>query len=104
MIRTILSTVFCLVAVFVEAKESRPNIVWLVSEDNSAEWLKLYSEDGVAMPNVERLAKGGLVFEEAFSCAPVCSVARSTIISAVTHLVWVRSIIGGRSLCRCLMD
>lgn len=81
MIRTILSTVFCLVAVFAQAKKSRPNIVWLVSEDNSAEWLKLYSENGVAMPNVERLAKGGLVFEEAFSCAPVCSVARSTIIS-----------------------
>lgn len=81
MIRKILYTVSCLVAVFAEAKGSRPNIVWLVSEDNSAEWLKLYSENGVAMPNVERLAKNGLVFDEAFSCAPVCSVARSTIIS-----------------------
>ena len=33
------------------------------------------------MPTVKRLAKNGLVFNHAFSCAPVCSVARSTIIS-----------------------
>ncbi|HEY5653711.1 MAG TPA: sulfatase [Pontiella sp.] len=59
----------------------RPNIVWLVSEDNSANWLKLYNKNGVPMPNIERLAEQGLVFNNAFSCGAVCSVARSTIIS-----------------------
>lgn len=60
----------------------RPNIVWLTTEDNSANWYKLYNpEHGVRMPNVERLAKDGLVFNHAYSCGPVCSVARSTIIS-----------------------
>ena len=34
----------------------RPNIVWLVSEDNSACWLRLYDRDGAPMPNIERLA------------------------------------------------
>lgn len=33
------------------------------------------------MPNVEALAEKGIVFNNAFSNAPVCSVARSTIIS-----------------------
>jgi len=59
----------------------KPNIVWLVSEDNSADWLRLYNKNGAPMPNVETLAKSGIVFNNAFSCAPVCSVARSTIIS-----------------------
>lgn len=59
----------------------RPNIVWVVSEDNSAQWLRLYSPNGAPMPTIERLARGGLVFNHAFSNAPVCSVARSTIIS-----------------------
>jgi len=60
----------------------RPNIVWLVMEDNSPHWLRLYNPAGGApMPNVERLAAKGLVFKHAFSNAPVCSVARSTIIS-----------------------
>jgi arylsulfatase A-like enzyme len=61
---------------------SRPNIVWLTTEDNSACWYRLYNpEHGAPMPNVERLAKDGLVFNNAYSCGPVCSVARSTIIS-----------------------
>ncbi|MEP3210654.1 MAG: sulfatase [Maribacter sp.] len=58
-----------------------PNIIWLVSEDNSKHYLKLYDEGGASMPNVEALAKKGVVFNNAFSNAPVCSVARSTIIA-----------------------
>lgn len=61
--------------------DERPNIVWLVTEDNSKHYLRLYDEGGAEMPNVEALAKKGIVFEHAFSNAPVCSVARSTIIS-----------------------
>lgn len=60
---------------------SRPNIVWLVTEDNAQHFLRLYAENGAAMPSVERLARQGIVFERAFSQAAVCSVARSTIIS-----------------------
>lgn len=59
----------------------RPNIVWIVSEDNSKHFLNLYEEGGVVMPTIERLAAHGLVFNHAFSQGPVCSVARSTIIS-----------------------
>ncbi len=63
------------------ATSDRPNIVWLVSEDNSKHWLRLYQEGGAPMPNIEKLAEGGLVFQNAFSNAPVCSVARSTLIT-----------------------
>jgi len=64
------------------ADQKRPNIVWLTTEDNSACWYRLYNpEHGAPMPNIERLAKDGLVFNNAYSCGPVCSVARSTIIS-----------------------
>ena len=59
----------------------RPNILWLVSEDNSARYLKLYDREGAAMPTIESLAAQGLVFNHAFSNAPVCSVARSTLIT-----------------------
>jgi len=58
-----------------------PNIVWITSEDNSKHYLKLFDENGVKTPNIERLAEDGLVFINAFSNGPVCSVARSTIIS-----------------------
>jgi len=58
-----------------------PNIVWLVSEDNSIHYLKRFDKNGVATPNIASLAKDGLIFSNAFSNAPVCSAARSTIIS-----------------------
>lgn len=65
-------------------EQKRPNIVWLTTEDNSACWYRLYNpEHGVAMPTVERLARHGLTFKQAYSNAPVCSAARSTIISGV---------------------
>ena len=56
----------------------RPNFVFLVSEDNSIHYLKLYGY-GASTPNIAALAKDGLTFNHAFSCSPVCSVARSTL-------------------------
>ena len=61
--------------------QSYPNIVWLTTEDNSPQYMKLYNGDGVAMPAIEKLAKDGIVYDNAFSNAPVCSVARSTLIT-----------------------
>ncbi|MDW7690872.1 sulfatase-like hydrolase/transferase [Flammeovirgaceae bacterium SG7u.111] len=62
--------------------DDRPNIVWITTEDNSAWWLRLYdAENGVPMPNVEKLADQGIVFNHAFSNGAVCSVARSTLLS-----------------------
>lgn len=61
----------------------RPNVVWILSEDNSIHWLRLYGyEHGVA-PNIEQLAADGVTFEHAFSNAPVCSVARTTLMTGI---------------------
>lgn len=60
----------------------RPNIVWFISEDNSKHFTKLFDETGAAMPNIERLAQSGLIFEHAFSNSPVCSVARTTLMTS----------------------
>jgi arylsulfatase A-like enzyme len=59
----------------------KPNIVWLTSEDNSKHYMKLFDDHGVATPNIESLAEQGVTFTRAFSNAPVCSAARSTLIS-----------------------
>lgn len=73
---------FLVLTLSVSAKPDRPNIVWLTSEDNSANWYRLYDpEHGAPMPHIEKLAAQGLVFNNAYSCGAVCSVARSTIIS-----------------------
>ncbi|MEG3656741.1 sulfatase-like hydrolase/transferase [Arenibacter palladensis] len=71
-------------AIFSQTKlmeERPPNIVWITSEDNSKHYLELFDDNGIPTPNIQSLAENGLIFNRAFSNAPVCSVARSTIIT-----------------------
>jgi len=63
------------------AAGKRPNFVWLLSEDNSKHFLKLFDDEGAALPSVEAMAKDGVVFTHAFCTAPVCSAARSMLIT-----------------------
>ncbi len=78
--RSLLILAIVLVVNYARAAD-RPNIVWLVSEDNSAQHLQLYDPTGAATPRIAELAQQGLIFQHAFSNAPVCSVARSTLIT-----------------------
>ena len=71
-------TVFVISLQTLQAAE-RPNVVWLVSEDNSVHYLKMFDSNGAATPNIQRLAEHGLTYDNAFSNAPVCSVARTTL-------------------------
>jgi arylsulfatase A-like enzyme len=60
-----------------------PNIVWITSEDNSVHYMDLFFKNGVPTPNIEKLAESGLKFTHTFSNTPVCSAARSTLISGI---------------------
>ena len=72
-------TLFLVLLSSVGLAAERPNVVWLVSEDNSKHYLKLFDEMGAPTPNIAKLAEHGLLFEHAFSNSPVCSVARTTL-------------------------
>ncbi|WAJ71863.1 sulfatase family protein [Catenovulum adriaticum] len=61
--------------------ETRPNILWLTFEDTSANELSIYGNTDVKNPNLETLAQDSLVFKYAYSNAPYCSPARSSLIS-----------------------
>lgn len=64
-----------------ESKLGQPNIVWITSEDNSKHYMNLFDEHGIETPNIKTLSDQGVRFTRAFSNAPVCSAARSTLIS-----------------------
>ncbi|MFI8602911.1 sulfatase [Cellulophaga baltica] len=68
---------------FTNLKAQQPNVVWIVSEDNSKHYIKLFDAHGVHTPTIEKLAQNGIQFNRAFSNAAVCSAARSSIISGV---------------------
>ena len=59
----------------------QPNFVWIISEDNSIHYLDHFFPGGADTPNIKKMAKHGITYVNAFSNAPVCSVARTTLIS-----------------------
>lgn len=64
-------------------KQQRPNIVWFVCEDQSPYWFPFYGDSTIHLPNLERLANEGIVYNNAYSPIPVCSPARSSIITGM---------------------
>lgn len=59
-----------------------PNILWLIAEDMSPHF-GCYGETAIATPQVDQLAAGGLLFERAFTTGPICSPARSALITGM---------------------
>lgn len=59
---------------------SRPNILWVTSEDNSYHWIGCYGNKDAETPNIDQLAADGIRYRYAYSNAAVCAVARNTLI------------------------
>ena len=60
----------------------KPNILWITSEDHGPE-MGCYGDELAVTPNVDQLAAKGMLFKLAWSCAPVCAPARTTIITGM---------------------
>jgi len=60
----------------------KPNILWFVVDDMSANF-SCYGEKLIQTPHVDRLAREGTRFANAFVTAPVCSPCRSALITGM---------------------
>lgn len=60
----------------------RPNILWITSEDNSP-YLGCYGDRQAHTPHLDQLAAQGVRYRNAFANAPVCSTARTTLITGM---------------------
>ena len=55
---------------------SRPNVLWLVGEDMGLD-LGCYGLESLQTPHLDRLAREGMRFDNAFCASPICSPSRS---------------------------
>lgn len=60
--------------------EQKPNILWIYIEDINP-FLSCYGEIINPTPNIDKLAKDGVLFKQAYTIAPVCSPTRSAMIT-----------------------
>lgn len=59
-----------------------PNVLWLVSEDNSP-FLGAYGDPYAVTPVLDSLANKSLLYTNAFAAAPVCAPNRNTLITGM---------------------
>lgn len=65
-----------------EPSESRPNILWLSCEDIS-DHLGCYGFENANTPNLDRFAKQGVIYDNAYVTAGVCAPCRSAVITGM---------------------
>ncbi len=74
----------------------QPNILWLTSEDHGPH-MGCYGDRLARTPNVDALARKGMIYTRVWSCVPVCAPARTAIITGMypssTGAIHMRSMV-----------
>ena len=65
------------------AAATKPNILWITSEDNGVSWVSCYGGTNAQTPAIDRLAKAGFRYTHCFDNAAVCAPTRSCWITGM---------------------
>lgn len=60
---------------------NRPNIIFLFSDDHTRFNLGCYGDRGINTPNLDTMAKDGIIFNRAYVASPQCSPSRAAILT-----------------------
>lgn len=63
------------------AQEQRPNILFVISDDQSYPHASAYGSEFIETPAFDTIAKEGVLFTNAFSASPGCSPSRAAILT-----------------------
>lgn len=70
-----------------QAPSQRPNILFIMSDDHAAHAISAYGSRVNQTPNIDRLAKEGVRFDNCFAVNSICSPSRATILTGkYSHL------------------
>ena len=97
--KKILITVFATLMTQFVGAESRPNILFIMSDDHTSQAIGAYGSRLAKLnptPTIDRLAKEGILFENAFCSNAICAPSRATIITGqYAHTCGVHDLRGG---------
>jgi arylsulfatase A-like enzyme len=71
----------CLLFSFSATAQQRPNILYIMSDDHDADAISAYSRKLISTPNIDRIAKEGIKFTNAFVGNSICSPSRATLLT-----------------------
>ena len=61
--------------------QQAPNIIYIMSDDHDADAISAYNKRFVNTPNIDRIAREGMLFTKAFVGNSICSPARATLLT-----------------------
>jgi arylsulfatase A-like enzyme len=61
--------------------DKRPNIVFIMTDDHAAHAISAYGSKLIQTPNIDRLAKEGMKFENCFVTNSICTPSRAAILT-----------------------
>lgn len=66
-----------------ENKTGKPNVVFIISDQHKLEAIGAYGSKLAITPNIDMLAKTGVIFTNCYTPAPVCAPARASLITGM---------------------
>ncbi|QDT06708.1 Arylsulfatase [Rubripirellula lacrimiformis] len=78
--RIFLALVWCFLCVVI-AQADRPNILIAIADDQSYPHTSAYGDPAVQTPSFDRVARAGVLFNQAFTPAPGCSPMRAAFLT-----------------------
>src|SRR3978361_1742846 len=72
-----------LLASLASAAERRPNVVFVLTDDQRWNTISLNPRSTVKTPNIDRLGREGVYFRNAFCTTSLCSPSRASILSGL---------------------
>ncbi len=66
---------------FAQKQQSRPNIVFIMSDDHASQAISAYGSKLIKTPNIDRLANEGMKFENCFVTNSICTPSRAAILT-----------------------
>ena len=71
------------VVVALQAKDTRPNIVFLLSDDQAVRTMGCYGAPDVKTPNLDRLGADGMIFDCHYDTTAICMASRANIMTGM---------------------
>ncbi len=62
---------------------SRPNILWICTDQQRWDTLGVFGNQQIRTPNLDRLAKQGVAFSRAYSQSPICTPSRASFMTGL---------------------
>lgn len=73
--------VFCHTLVGQKLPIKRPNIIFIMSDDHAYQAISAYDQRLLSTPNIDRIAKSGILFTNASVTNSICAPSRATILT-----------------------